>query len=313
MDAAEPPRIVVDSRASCTGAEKAGELLRAALATSRAPGHAWTVKMTVQPSPAPAVDALRAEGEILDDSGTRVADRVLSVPASVPAGDCGGLARAVGVWASMVLEQEVTRGHDPASAATLRAADSQSNDVLWPAPARFEKPPAEGDWYLHHDDSRDLELGVAGFLMAGAGAGAMAGASPFAILEAGHGIFLRPSLGVGEALPALNTPPVLHALWVAARFDTCLRLPGLYTRNQGIQLDVCAGGDVGMLDDVTHDLLIPYVSLGPSIDLRGELGSHLSATIRGVAGVNVTSQNDGAISQPLWSGRLELAFSWKVK
>ena len=141
--------------------------------------------------------------------------------------------------------------------------------------------------------------------MAGAGAGAMAGASPYAIIEAGHGIFLRPALAFAEALPALNTPPIVRALWLAARFDTCLRLPGLYTRNQGMQLDMCGGADVGLLDDVTDDHTIPYVSLGPSI--------FLSATIRGVAGVNVTSQTSGDIFQPLWSGRLELAFSWKVE
>ena len=326
MDVAEPPRIVVESRASCTDADKAGELLRAALGTARAPRPAWTVKMSLDPTvnvgvnvgvnasanvsatPAAPAPSLRGEGEIIDEKGVRVADRILSVPA----GDCGGLARAVGVWASLVLEQEATRGRAQAPSRARDIADSQSVDSLWPAPEPAEKPPPERDWYLHHDDSRDLELGLSGFLMAGAGAGAMAGASPYAIVEAGRGVFLRPALAFAEPLPALNAPPVLQALLVAARFDTCLRLPGLYARNQGMQLDVCGGADVGMLDDVTDDRTLPYVSLGPSVDLRGELGSLLSATIRGVAGVNVTSPTSNGL-QPLGSGRLELAFSWKVQ
>jgi hypothetical protein len=141
----------------------------------------------------------------------------------------------------------------------------------------------------------------------------MAGASPYAIFEAGRGVFLRPALFLGQSLTAINSPPVLDAVWVAGRFDTCLRLPGLYKQDQGIQLDLCGGADFGVLDDNTDDALLPFVSVGPSLDLRGELGSSLSASIRGVTGINLTSETVGPVYQPLWSGRLELAFSWKVK
>jgi hypothetical protein len=328
VEVSEPPRIVVESHASCASAERAEELLHDALGAARAPGHAWTVTMRVQPA---ADHALRAQGAITDELGILVADRVLSVPA----GDCQGLARAVGVWASLVLEQELARRRTFAPTATpasppvaaapaakaapaptslvATVADSQSTDSLWPPPAPVEKPPPEGEWYLHHDDARTLEIGVAGFLMSGAGAGAMAGASPYIIVEAGRGVFLRPSLAVGQSLTALNSPPVLNALWVTGRFDTCLRLPGLYTQNRGIQLDLCGGADFGFLSDSTDDITLPFVSVGPSLDLRGELGSSLSASIRTVAGVNVTSETIGPVYQPLWSGRLELAFSWKVK
>jgi hypothetical protein len=279
--------------------------------------------MTVQPT---ADHALHAQAKITDELGILVADRALSVPA----GDCRGLARAVGVWASLVLEQELARSRSAvASSAAAQTASSRESETsasaaawresqsgtLWPAPAPLEKPPPEGDWYLHHEheDSRTLEIGVSGFLMSGAGAGAMAGASPFAIIEAGHGVFLRPAFYVGQTLTALNSPPVLDALWMAGRFDTCLRLPGLYTQNKGMQLDLCGGADFGFVDDSTDDEIIPFVSVGPSLDLRGELGSSLSASIRGVTGINATSGTIGPVYQPLWSGRLELAFSWKVK
>lgn len=309
MDVAEPPLIVVEDRASCGDAERTEELVRGALASARAPGHAWTVTMRVQPT---AAHTLRAEGGITNQLGLRVADRVLSVPA----GDCRGLARAVGVWASLVLEQGIARLHAAPAAPTSpqpQVADSQSTDTLWPPPAVLEKPPPERDWYLHHDEERTVEVGLAGFLMSGAGAGAMAGAAPYVIIETGRGVFLRPALFFGETLTALNSPPIVHALFLAARVDTCLRLPGLYTQNRGIQLDLCGGADLGVLSDSSDDIMLPFVSLGPSLDLRGELGSLLSASIRGVAGVNVTSETSGAVYQPLWSGRLELAFSWKVK
>ena len=77
---------------------------------------------------------------------------------------------------------------------------------------------------------------------------------------------------------------------MAGRFDACLRFPGLYTQNRGIQLDLCGGADFGFLSDSTDDVTLPFVSVGPSLDLRGELGSSLSASIRAVAGVNVTSE-----------------------
>jgi hypothetical protein len=334
VDVAEPPRIVVESRASCASAERDEELLHDALGAARAPGHAWTVTMRVQPT---AEHALHAEGEITDGLGLRVAARLLSVPA----GDCRGLARAVGVWASLVLEQELARRHSvvggspssigtasnsaapsiaspgpiPATNAALSTTESQSTDSLWPAPAVLEKRVPEGEWYLHHEheDKRTLELGVAGFLMSGAGAGAMAGASPYAIIEAGHGVFLRPALALGETITALNSPPITNAMWIAGRFDACLRVPGLYTQNRGIQLDLCGGADFGFLDDSTDNETLPFVSVGPSLDLRGDLGSSLAAAIRAVTGLNVTSETQGPVYQPLWSGRLELAFSWKVQ
>jgi hypothetical protein len=310
VDVAEPPRIVVESRASCASTDRAEEFVHDALGNARAPGHAWTVRMRVFPAPR----GIRAEGQIYDDLGLMVAARELSSPT----GDCQGVARAVGVWASLVLQQELARAPAAPSVSatvspTAQAADSQSTDVLWPAPAVVEKAPDERDWFLHHEETRTVEIGVAGFLMSGMGTGAMAGAGPYVIIEAGRGVFLRPSLAFGEALTSLNSPPIVHAMWIGGRFDTCLRLPGLYTKNRGIQLDMCGGTDVGMVSDSTDGIDLPFVSFGPSIDLRGELGSLLSASIRGVAGLNVTSETLGPVYQPLWSGRLELAFSWKVK
>jgi hypothetical protein len=279
--------------------------------------------------------SLRAEGEITGENGSVVAHRTLS---GAP-GDCDGLARAVGVWASLVLDTERARSGSsdsqapatavasPGAVPELGVADTHP-EVTWPAPAVLEKPSPEHDWYLHNDEERTLELGVGAFLMAGTGANTVAGASPYLVVEAGHGVFLRPSLAIGQSVAPLASPTELRATWGAARFDACLRLPGLYTRHHGIQLDTCGGADLGF----THFGDAPpgtagtpvsavtalFASIGPSLELRGELGGSMAVALRGVAGLNIVRAGfeDGTgaqIEAPLWSGRIELALSWRLR
>ena len=288
--------------------------------------------MRVEPA---GTKALRAQGDITDGDGVTVAHRSIGGTTA----DCGGLARAVGVWASLVLDAELrkTRGASGAgetsggTPAGEPAGDgSGAHEVgmgagpaepvgAWPAPAVTEKASPEHDWYLHHDEGRALELGVGVFLMTGAGGGAVAGPTAFVVVEAGHGLFLRPSVAFGESLTSLPPSDVKASTWAAGRFDTCIRMPGLYTRHHGMQLDLCGGTDVGMtaIDSGTVTTL-PYWDIGPSINLRGELGSQLSAVLRVAAGLNILresfSDNDGNREQvPLGNVRLELAFSWDVR
>jgi hypothetical protein len=334
VDAAEPPRIVFESPAQCRESDHAEELLRRALSPARAPGRGWSVAMRVEPA---GTKGLRAQGEITDGDGVSVAHR--SIAGAAP--DCGGLARAVGIWASLVLDAELRKARSTPGATALADARSQvaspvahgssgsdgsgaempshgppgdgseAHEVgmgagpaepvaAWPAPAITEKASPEHDWYLHHDEARALELGAGVFLMTGAGGGAVAGPTAFVVIEAGHGLFLRPSVAFGESL-------------------TSLRMPGLYTRHHGMQLDLCAGTDVGTtaIDSGTVTTL-PYWDFGPSINLRGELGSRLSAALRVVAGLNVLREsfydlNGDREQVPIGNVRLELAFSWDVR
>ena len=332
VDAAEPPRIVFESPAQCRESDHAEELLRRALSPARAPGRGWSVAMRVEPAGA---KALRAQGDITDGDGVTVAHRSIAGTTA----DCGGLARAVGVWASLVLDAELrkTRGASGSGERTggtpggEPAGDgSEAHEVgmgagpaepvgAWPAPAVTEKASPEHDWYLHHDEGRALELGVGVFLMTGAGGGAVAGPTAFVVVEVGHGLFLRPSVAFGESLTSLPPSDVKASTWAAGRFDTCIRMPGLYTRHHGMQLDLCGGTDLGMtaIDSGTVTTL-PYWDIGPSINLRGELGSQLSAVLRVAAGLNILresfSDNNGNREQvPLGNVRLELAFSWDVR
>ena len=76
------------------------------------------------------------------------------------------------------------------------------------------------------------------------------------------------------------------------------------SQHHGMQLDVCAGADVGM----THVQAVtgtdmPYLAVGPSIDLRGELGGSLAALLRVVA-------SDGAA---LDAELAEVTTNWRIE
>jgi hypothetical protein len=63
---------------------------------------------------------------------------------------------------------------------------------------------------------------------------------------------------------------------------------------------------------------MPFASVGPSLELRGELGGKLSVAIRGVAGLNIARPafDDGTgvrVETPVWSGRIEVALSWRLQ
>jgi len=147
--------------------------------------------------------------------------------------------------------------------------------------------------------------------------GSYVGASPFLVAELPRGILLRPSLGFGQSLA-----PQIRSSWGAARFDTCVRMDGNYSAGSGMQLDLCGGLDVGLSyvasgtrpGDPSTGQTLPFVSLGPSVDLRSELGS-AAVTLRVAAGVDVaargyTDVTGQYLEVPSFPVRLELGFSW---
>ncbi len=329
MDA-EPPRIVFESPSPCRDADRAEKLLHDALSSSRAPGAGWLVTMRVERDPQ---KHLKATARIDDGDGVSVADRSLDGEGA----ECAGLAKAVGVWAGLVLDSRMQAAaalEQPAPTAPTspvpEAAASPAATVAlsstpaanWPAPAQPEPKTPEHDWYLHHDagQGRTFELGAGTFLMTGTSGGALAGPTIFAVIEGGNGIFLRPALAFGASLTSLPPSDVKSSMWGAARMDACLRLPGLYTRHNGMQLDLCGGTDVGVTSLTTDSgsTTLPYWDLGPSIDLRGELASNFSAVLRMVAGIEVLreqfqDQFGQTETVPLVGGRVELALSWDIR
>jgi hypothetical protein len=321
LDASEPPRIVFEDAAGCSDGDRIDDLLRRTLGAARKSTEGWTIYLRIgRKSP----HSLRAEGEITEGDGVHVAGRVLYGKGP----DCAALARAAGVWGSLVLDAETRRPRTAAAEAqapvapvaqpdstTAEAAPPRAEPALQQPPAPSESPTEHGIRRRAAERAEGLELGLSGFLMTGTGGGAMAGPSPFLYIQAGRGFFLRPSLAVGQTLTTI--PSQITGTWIDSRFDACLRLPGNYTTGT-LQLDMCGGGDMGLtLLDKGQQL--PFVAFGPSLDLRGEVGNGFAVALRGVFGVNLLRQTfreiDDPVAQevPSWSGRIELAISWSLR
>jgi hypothetical protein len=306
VDVAEPPRIVFDSPTRCADGRRAEELLRQELARANAPGHAWLVAMRIQET---GPGALRADGDITDSAGSAVGHREFTGKAS----DCTGLARAVGVWASLVLDAEVRRprvaqatsesaptGSEPhPNSGRPPTTNSQTPSPTDPQPD-VPLPSAPDEKPSRRDEPRTLEMGLGTFVMATSNYGVLIGGTPFLVVEVSKGIFIRPAVALGLTL--LSGPPTT---WAAARLDGCLRVAGQYTSRRGIQLDLCGGMDAGAVDDSYAGATRPYVAIGPSLDLRGELGGDLAVLLRGLGEVSLW--------QAGWAGRGELALSWRLQ
>jgi hypothetical protein len=316
VDAAEPPRIEFESSAKCADVDRAEDVLRQVLARARAPGRAWVVRTRMSGT---TTGELRAAGEIVDDDGAEIGHRAFAAKST----DCSGLARAIGVWASLVLDGEIRRPHsvaneepppakiDGAQGAPPDSAissDARRRPVVAgavPPPVDAGLPASGTEGKLSRREDNTLELGMGAFLMTGTG-GLLAGVTPFFVIEVGKGVFLRPALVLGEreSLPSSQTDMML----AATRLDGCLRVAGLYTKDHGIQLDMCGGVDAGVLN-ISGQALHPYVAVGPSVDLRGELGGFLSVVLRGLGGVNAVQT--GPLD--VFVGRGELALSWRLR
>ena len=294
MDATEPPRIVIKNPERCADAASAEDVLRRGLGHARAPRRGWFVTMHVEPGPNRA-RALSAEGDITDAEGVNVAHRFLSGSST----SCAALARALGVWGSLVLDAEVARASAPPGEPQPSPAPPPSP---LPTATMAEPSTPERDSALAHEDTGRIEVGVGGFVMAQTTERPFVGITPSVVVDVGHGLFLRPAAALGESLPQAGP----SAQWYAGRLDACSRWQGLYSNGHGLAFTVCVGTEGGM----THDSAAAgapdkgYLAFGPAVDLRGDIAENMSAALRGVGGLDAFPQG--------WSGRFELALSWRM-
>jgi hypothetical protein len=323
VNAAEPPRILLEGAGSCPSAHRLESLLESSLGPARAPKPGWVVALRLEKTTS---RVLRAEGDITDGDGTPVARRVVSGSLS----DCDALARAIGVWASLVLDAEASRTppSDPPPAdpkppagapANARASSSLSpSDASATAPATLDSAGGPNSPSAHARDengppraeARAIEIGLGTFLMVGPEGQAIAGATPYAFIEAGHGFFVRPALAVGEGVFVASSGEQLT--WAAGRVDACFRVYGLYATNHGLRFGICAGAEGGVTHQWTDGADVtppssttrPFVAVGPSIEMDGDLAGAFALVLRGVAGANLVP--DGL------SGRIEVALSWRL-
>ncbi len=263
-------------------------------------------------------------GTVVGPDGGAVARRDLATDRA----ECAAAATGLGVWASLVFDATESREFDRAAALALPP----------PPPAPAEPPPSHGptpntpdtlgdarppdaDLFLRHRaGERTVEIGLDGFVMAGTGGGAVVGPSIYGIFESGRGLFLRPALLGGHSIGGLSRLDA-PGTFFGSRLDACGRVPGMYREHIGLQLDLCLGADVGFsrLDaGVAQSSTVPFVAIGPSLGFRGELGSRLSAVIRGVADVSLVSDRvmlaSGApMSTSTLVVRGEAGLSWSLR
>jgi hypothetical protein len=136
----EPPQIVLEQPAACAEGEAAKGLFSRALAASPAPQLGWSVHVRIQKSPG----GLTAAGEMFDAQGLPVANRSFKGEGSA----CAPLAKAIGVWSSLVLDNQPP---SPAEDGAKAPAPVAAVDIPWlPTPAPVEKASPEQYLFLRH-------------------------------------------------------------------------------------------------------------------------------------------------------------------
>jgi len=316
VDAVAVDAVLEVAPGECSDAERARAALEEALVAASAPrrhrvrpGHdgaarRWSVvvrsavSLSMQASPQAVGKSLDAV--IVDDDGAIVARRTLGDPS---ARTCLPLARAVGVWATLVLDAELARAKDeepnaaaavgsggpsaPAPASASTAADARDGG----RDSAGERPPPTAS------PRRTIEVGAMGYLRNGLSeTGGVGGLSPFVTVEVSKGWVIRSSVMWGRSTSLVPLAPREGAMvsHLGGRLDFCRRIPGNYVERRGVELDLCAGAEGGV---VTSDALASdrrtgtagRAGIGPAANLRGELGSGLALEVRNVFGANLVA------------------------
>jgi hypothetical protein len=306
--------VVVEAQEACADADKARASLAAALAASRAPkrtrsGEHWTLTLVVSHAPDAAgrTKTRSADATIVDDAGAVVSQRTL---ADRDGHACAPLARAIGAWATLVVDAELTRAHDAPVPAGPDASSTPSDARTPTQPEGHGEPVASGpelgarpfgeiddpDRAVASRAPRTREIGVAGYLRGNGDGSGVTGLSPFVTIETFRDWMLRPALALGHS----TTRQAFHG---GARVDFCRRIPGNYVEHRGLEADVCGGGDAGFIEDKG------YATIGPAIGLRGDLGAGLVVEVRGSLGVNLLESSVAAAPRGSVASEAQLGIS----
>lgn len=305
MDVVEPIAVdvVMEAPAAsyCADADRSRAALEEALSAARAPRQSkrgplapsdprWSVSMGPS-APASGFSGRSIDAVIVDDAGAVVARRTISDRA---ARTCLPLARALGAWASLVLDAELARAKDDDDLKAL-APPSDTSSVSRTSAREREVRDAGvvGEGGPSSARPLSIELGSMGYIRNGlSSTGGVGGLSAFVTIEVSPGWILRPTLAFGRSttrvpITATESAALSH---VGSRVDFCRRIPGNYIERRGIELDLCAGLDGGV---VTSDAIsgnrsgtAPRLGFGPAANLRGELGAGIALEVRSLVGAN---------------------------
>jgi hypothetical protein len=295
--------VVVDAHDVCANLDQAQTALRDALGGSVAPEQGWRLRV---------FDERRGTHVFvtanLDDAqGNAVAHRVIDATSS---DRCDGVISALGVWAALVLDAEVSKAkaHPKPTTPTLPTTVTGDNATNTPSVLVPSGVAINADAGAPPPQRRTIEIGSSATLMNSpltTTDAALVGGDVFMLIEIVRSFFLRPAVAGASSLGST-------AAYVAPRMDACLRVPGNYVEHRGLLLETCAGTEFGVFDHgtgTTHatDALF---AIGPTIGLRGDLASDLSVEVRGLANFNVVHTGDEIA---LLSLRAELGLTWRLR
>jgi hypothetical protein len=221
---------------------------------------------------------------------------------------CLPLARALGAWATLVIDAELDHAHDAAPSSSARWTEDEGRAL--PEAHGASLTSASGVELSEGADRAPAspprsgpEVGGAVYIRSGIGSGGVVGFSPFVVFEVAAGWLLRPSLALGRSttVAPLDVGRGAMLTHVGARLDFCRRIPGNYIERRGLEADLCAGADIGVITSdpmVATDasglserdrstVTVPRATLGPAVALRGELGAGLTVEVRGGLGANL--------------------------
>jgi hypothetical protein len=311
--AQEPPHVILAAPTPCSERDAAEGLFTDALKPATAPSG-WTVSVKV----AHAGGELKAESDLADAAGAVKAHRDFTVKGQ----SCAPLARAVGVWASLVLDgiradagEEEEHAPPPEEKKPVTADTKVTPAVapVWPASLPKEKPQPERETFLRHpEEERTLELGISTFLMNAGKTGPLVGGSLFVMVEAPGGIFLRPKASFGKNFGPLQESNDVDKDLGTLRLDGCLRVPGFYWDRRGLAIDICGGAEGGFLSMGSPPggngdrRTIAYGAFGPGISLRGEFANDFVAEVRAEGLMRI------AEDLPV-GGRAEMGITWRAR
>jgi hypothetical protein len=216
--------VILENASECSDADRARAALNEALLAARAPGHRgsqlrgarsvepleqrhWTVTMRVEPGVATRTAEPKAvEAIIVDDAGARLAHRTIS---DRSARACLPLARAVGAWASLVIDAEMNRAQDD-DGRDERNAQAPSTNSVGRANVGFAGTPpgrelASADRAVDEpvdepgEPSRSVEIGTMVYLRNGVTrTGNVVGLAQFITVEVSSGWVVRPVFFFGR-------------------------------------------------------------------------------------------------------------------
>ncbi len=265
---------------------------------------------------------LTVQAVITDEDDDEVSRRTLERETE----DCGALARAVGVWAALVLDAEVERARSPV------VGVEPPPEAPPPRPPHRPPPPPPHVWASSELHRNRIDGGATAFVAWGTGSNIAGGPSLFGRFETVPGLFVRPAFSLGRTLDGTTPAGPVHATWGTARLDACGIVPRGWLRQRRFEAELCIGPEIGILQFDSANVPLPptaapavvsghsypLFAVGPSVDVSWRLAGPLSALVRAVGELDIlrdslSEPGIGARTASTFLGRLEAGLSLHLR